>query len=119
MPYTTGLARQTAELHLFLSEHPSIDPHPKGHSKYVLRYRSKCGHEIAVKKRVGAPLLYVTRTLAEGRLDGLDPEWLPASNSGRNSNLKTLESFRNQPLARLRVTSLDTARKAIEACVSR
>ncbi|MBS1983297.1 MAG: hypothetical protein JST16_03920 [Bdellovibrionales bacterium] len=72
-----------------------------------------------MEKRAGAPRLYFTRSLAEGRINHLDPEWLPASKEGRNSNLNTLETFRNQSLARLRVTTLETARKALDACVSR
>ncbi len=118
MNYTNGLARQTAELHSFLINHPSIETHPKGHSRYVLRYRTNCGHEIAVEKRKGPPLLYFTRLLAEGRISDLNPDWVPAGKKGRNSNLNTLETFRDKPLARLRVSTLDTARKALEACVS-
>lgn len=119
MSYTSDLARQTAELHSLMLKHPNIDEHPKGHSKYVLRYRTTCGTELAVEKRAETPLLYLPRSLAEMRIRDLDLEWLPASKEGRNSNLNTLETFRNQPLARLRVTTLDTARKALDACVSR
>ncbi len=119
MDYTTGLSRQTAELHSLISNHPNIAHHPKGHSKYVLRYRTTCGAEIAVEKRAGTPLLYFTRALADGRINDLNPEWLPASKEGRNSNLNTLETFRNQPLARLRISTLNTAREALSACVSR
>ena len=119
MTYASGLAQQTAELHSLIINHPAIAEHPKGHSKYVLRYRTSCGAELAVEKRAGTPLLYFTRSLAEGRINNLNPEWLPASKKGRNSNLNTLETFRSQPLARLRVTTLETARKALDACVSR
>lgn len=118
MSYTTGLARETADLHSLLVNHWNIVEHPKGHSKYVLRYRTGCGHELAVEKRAGTPLLYFTRSLAGGRIDHLAPDWLPAGTTGRNSNLNTLETFRNQALARLRVTTLDTARSALDACVS-
>lgn len=119
MNYTYGLPRQTAELHSLIISHPNIAEHPKGHSKYVLRYRASCGAELAVEKRAGTPLLYLSRSLAEGRINDLNPEWLPASKEGRNSNLNTLETFRNQPLARLRVITLETARKALDVCVSR
>ena len=119
MHYYSGLGRQTAELHSLILNHPNIYEHPKGHSKYTLRYRTSCGSEIAVEKRAGIPLLYFTRSLAEGRINGLNPDWLPASLKGRNSNLNTRETFRNQSLARLRVTTLYTARKALDACVSR
>lgn len=119
MNYAFGLAQQTDELHSLIINHPAIAEHPKGHSKYVLRYRTSCGAEIAIEKRAGTPLLYFTRLLADGRIDDLNPEWLPASKGGRNSNLNTLETFRNQSLARLRVTTLETARKALDACVSR
>lgn len=118
MDHTTGLGRQTAELHTLLVSHRNVVEHPKGHSKYVLRYRTACGHEVAVEKRAGTPLLYFTRSLAEGRINDLTPDWLPGSKTGRNSNLNTLETFRNKPLARLRVTTLDTARRALDACVS-
>ncbi|VWX57303.1 hypothetical protein [Sphingorhabdus sp. 109] len=119
MHYTTGLSRQTAELHSLIISCVNIDEHPKGHSKYVLRYRTTCGAELAVEKRARTPLLYFSRAVADGRIDDLEPELLPASKEGRNSNLNTLETFRNKPLARLRVTTLETARKALDACVSR
>ena len=119
MNHATGLSKQTGELHSLIISYADIDEHPKGHSKYVLRYRTTCGVELAVEKRVGTPLLYFTHTVANGWIDDLAPEWLPASKEGRNSNLNTLETFRNKPLARLRVTTLETARKALDACVSR
>lgn len=119
MDYTSGLARQTADLHALLISHDSIAEHPKGHTKKVLRYRTTLGAEIAVEKRGGPPQLYFTRALADGRINGLQPDWLPASKTGRNANLNALETFRGNALARLRITSLDTARKAIDACVSR
>ncbi|MFT5329982.1 MAG: hypothetical protein ACI9KA_001059 [Parasphingorhabdus sp.] len=119
MSYTDNLKRQTAELHALIIKNDHIVEHPKGHSAKVLRYRTSCGSEIAVEKRAGTPLLYFTRSLAEGRLDAMAPDWLPASKTGRNSNLNTLDTFRNKPLARLRVITLDTARKALDACVSK
>lgn len=118
MDFTSNLGRQTAELHNLLSSHPQVQEHPKGHSKYVLRYQTDLGHEIAVEKRAGIPLLYFTRTLADARLDGFDLEYVAAGKEGRNSNLNTLDTFRAKPLARLRVTELETARKALAACVS-
>lgn len=119
MTYTTGLALQTAQLHSLIMSHDKIDEHPKGHSAYLLRYRTTLGGEIAVEKRKGTPLLYFSKALAESLIDDLMPEWLPAGTTRRNSNLNTLETFKNKPLARLRVTTLDTARKALDACVSR
>lgn len=119
MNHATGLSKQTAELHSIIISRVDIDEHPKGHSKYVLRYRTTCGAELAVEKRAKTPLLYFTHAVANGRIDHLNPEWLPASMKGRNSNLNTLQTFRNKPLARLRVTTLETARKALDACVSR
>lgn len=118
MSYTSNLPKQTAELHNLLTAHPRIEEHPKGHSKYVLRYRTDLGHEIAVEKRAKAPLLYFTRALADARLAGFDLDYFPATKEGRNSNLNTLDTFRAKPLACLRVNELETARKAIEACVS-
>lgn len=118
MSHTSELGQQTAELHTLIVSKPNISEHPKGHTHYLLRYRTHCGHEIAVEKRVGVPRLYFTRSLAEGRINDLDPEWLHASKMGRNSNLNALETFCNKPLARLRVTTLETARKALDACVS-
>ena len=119
MDHTIGLAKQTAELHSMLMSDKRIEAHPAGHSAKVLRYRTRCGQEIAVEKRIGAPVLYFTRSAAEGRIDDLAPDWLPAGRNGRNSNLNVLETFRDRPLARLRVTTLETARKALDACVSR
>ena len=118
MDHTTGLSRQTAELHSLIINDGRIKEHPKGHSQYVLRYVTSHGAEIAVEKRKGIPLLYFSHALADGRINHLNPEWLPASKQGRNSNLNVLQSFYNHPLARLRVTTLDTARKALDACVS-
>lgn len=74
MNYASGLAQQTAELHSLIVNHPAIAEHPKGHSNYLLRYRTSCGAEIALEKRAGAPLLYFTRSLAEGRINDLNPE---------------------------------------------
>ena len=119
MNYTSGLGRQTAELHNLILSYPYVAEHPDGHTKYVLRYRTSAGTEIAVEKRVGSPLLYFTRALAEGRIDHLDPQWLPASKTGRNHNLNTLKTFVNQSLARLRVPTLDTARYALDTCIKR
>lgn len=118
MDYTADLGKQTAELHSLILNNDRIAEHPKGHSSKVLRYRTACGAEIAVEKRTGTPLLYFTRAFAEDRIGGMEFEWLPASREGRNSNLNTLETFRNRPLARLRVSTLDTARKALHACAS-
>lgn len=118
MKHTADLSPPTASLHSLLMGNPAIKEHPKGHSQYVLRYRTTTGHEIAVEKRVKTPLLYFTRSLADARLAGFDLEYVPATKGGRNSNLNTLDTFRAKPLACLRVTELDTARKALEACVS-
>lgn len=118
MDFTSNLGRQTAELHNLLRSHPQVQEHPKGHSKYVLRYQTDGGHEIAIEKRVGVPLLYFTRKLADACLGGFDLEYVAAGKEGRNSNLNTLDTFRAKPLARMRVTELETARKALAACVS-
>lgn len=118
MKYTSDLSPSTASLHNLLMKDQRIEEHPKGHSQYVLRYRTKTGQEIAVEKRVKTPLLYFTRSLADERLTGFDLEYIPATKGGRNSNLNTLETFRGKPLACLRVNELETARKALEACVS-
>jgi len=118
MKHTADLSPPTASLHSLLMGNPAVEEHPKGHSQYVLRYRTTAGHEIAVEKRVKTPLLYFTRSLADARLAGFDLEYVPATKGGRNSNLNTLDTFRAKPLACLRVTELDTARKALEACVS-
>lgn len=48
MTYTTGLARQTGELHYLIMSNDRIFEHPKGHSAKLLRYRTNCGAEIAV-----------------------------------------------------------------------
>lgn len=119
MDHTTALGKQTAELHSLILAHPKIGAHPKGYSKYILRYRTNCGHEIAVEKRKGRPRLYFTQAVADGRLADLNPEVVLASTKGRNSNLNAMETFRNKPLARLDVTTLETVRKAFDACVSR
>lgn len=118
MIYTSNLPKQTAELHNLLTAHPRVEEHPKGHSKYVLRYQTDLGHEIAVEKRAKAPLLYFTRELADACLAGFELDYFPATKEGRNSNLNTLDTFRAKPLACLRVNELETARNAIEACVS-
>lgn len=117
MKYTTDLSPSTASLHNLLMKDPRFEEHPKGHSQYVLRYKTKTGHEIAVEKRVKTPLLYFTRSLADARLAGFDLEYVPAT-KGRNSNLNTLDTFRAKPLACLRVNELETARRALDACVS-
>lgn len=119
MTHTQNLFRQTAELHSLISGLEHVADHPKGHTKKLLRYRSTCGAEIAVEKRQGVPLLYFSRTVAGNRLDTLLPEWVEAGTTGRNSNLNSMETFKNKALARLRVTTLDTARKALDACVSK
>lgn len=119
MNHTANLARQTAELHSLIIGSDRIVQHPKGHTAKVLRYRTACGIEIAVEKRAETPLLYFTQALAEQRLVGLDYDRVAAGTEGRNSNLNALDTFRNRPLARLRVTTLDTARKALTACVSK
>lgn len=118
MKYIADLSPPTASLHKLLINDPRVEEHPKGHSQYVLRYRTKTGHEIAVEKRVKTPLLYFTRSLADDRLTGFDLEYVPATKGGRNSNLNTLETFRAKPLACLRVNELETARRALDACVS-
>lgn len=117
MDKISDLARQTAELHALITGYHFIREHPKGHSAKMLRYLANSGAELAVEKRKGTPLLYLTRATADGRIDQAELEWVSASRTGRNSNLNTLESFRDSPLARVRVTTLDTARRAIEACV--
>lgn len=116
MNYANDLSQSTAELHNLIMAHPKVREHPKGHSQYVLRYRTDEGLEFAVEKRVHTPKLYFNRAVADGRINDLNPEWWPAG-KGRNSNLNSLETFRGKPLARLPIASLEVARKALAACL--
>ena len=117
--YTADLGRETAAMHAYIMEGGRAVEHPKGHSQYMLRYRTPCGTEVALEKRKGAPLMYFARGVAEGRIDHLSPDWLPASDIGRNSNLKPLDTFRGRALARLRVSTPELGRAAFDACVNR
>jgi hypothetical protein len=75
-------------------------PHTKGHSRKLRRYESvRTGKALAVEGRKGAPVIYVARKdlegdagiLAKGRILGSSP-------AGRNSNLNSIPSFKNEEL---------------------
>jgi hypothetical protein len=75
-------------------------PHTKGHSRKLRRYESvRTGKALAVEGRKGAPVIYVARKdlegdagiLAKGRILGSSP-------TGRNSNLNSIPTFKNEEL---------------------
>lgn len=81
--HTANLGRETAAMHAYIIESGRAVEHPKGHTKKVLRYRTPCGIDVAVVKSLGAPSLYVARVVAEGRINHLSPEFMPAGRTGR------------------------------------
>ena len=79
-------------------------PHPKGHSRKLMRFETvRGGRALAIEKRKGAPVVYISRRDAEGgdqvmalgRVIGSAP-------TGRNSNLNTIDSFKNEELIAIR-----------------
>jgi hypothetical protein len=117
--HTANLGRETAAMHAYIIESVRAAEHPKGHTKKVLRYRTPCGIDVAVMKSLGAPSLYVARVVAEGRINHLSPEFMPAGRTGRNSNLNAMETFRDRALAKLKITTPEIGRAAFDACVTR
>lgn len=117
--YTANLGRETAAMHDYIMGSGWAVEHPKGHTKKVLRYRTPCGTEVAVVKSFGAPTIYFARIVADGRIDHLSPEFMPASTTGRNSNLNAMETFGGRALARLKVSTPELGREAFDACVAR
>jgi len=117
--YTANLGRETAAMHDYIMGSGRAAEHPKGHTKKVLRYRTRCGTEVAVVKSLGAPCMYYARIVAEGRIDHLSPEYMPASVTGRNSNLHAMETFRGRALARLKISRPEIGREAFDACIVR
>lgn len=114
--YTANLGRETAAMHDYIMGSGRAVEHPKGHSQYLLRYRTHSGVELAVEKRAGAPILYFAHVAADGRINHLSPELMPASTTGRNSNLNTLQTFRGRALARLKIATPAIGREAFDAC---
>lgn len=94
----------TAECIAIIEADPRYRVHPKGHSRKLFRYENvRNGNAIAVERRKGPPVLYVRHSnvsaapeiLEQGRLIGSAP-------TGRNSNLNTIDSFKDEELVAIR-----------------
>lgn len=116
--YTANLGRETAAMHDYVMASGRAVEHPKGHRKHLLRYLTPFNVEVAIEKRKGRPVMYFSSDVARGRIDHLSPDWMPASKTGRNSNLNAMETFANRPLARLEITTPEIGREAFDACMN-
>lgn len=106
-PKSVDEGAQTRTLDAYLRNRHDASCHEKGHSAKVFRYRLAGGCEVAVEKRKGTPILYVPAAALSSQATGITGlTMVAAGREGRNSNLNTLDSFRDQALWRLPVQSM-------------
>lgn len=107
----------TEQSHRRLIANPAIQAHPVGHTSKVYRYRTKAGVELALEKRIGEPWLYVRESDVSAEVGG---EWtaVPATRTGRNSNLNALPTFVGQPVRKYRLASPSDLDPVVNALVS-
>lgn len=101
--------QQTEILHRQILMRPGVEEHPIGHTTKVYRYRTHLGHEIALEKRRGNPVLLVPSSAVPSVPRSLSVTTVKAGRTGRNSNLNALATMRDKPLLRLEVCSTTDA----------
>jgi hypothetical protein len=101
--------KQTEVLHRHILMRPGFEEHPIGHTTKVNRYCTRLGHELAVEKRRGNPVLLVPSSAVRSVPKALAVTTVEAGRTGRNWHLNALSTMRDRPLLRLEVQSIEDA----------
>lgn len=112
------LCAETAQFLSVIERDNRFRPHPKGHSAKLQRFEcrnDKKTKAIALEPRKGTPNIYVAVNDLAGHPEIAVARTVAASPTGRNSNLNTIDQFKDTELAVIRPIDEQHLRRVLDA----